>query len=165
MNGNRSMDLDETDAHFVDVIHTGAGILGQWGPNGHADFYVNGGSSQPGCATSSILRELIRSCGEKEHGGDLSKNSVRRNALVRSHKGDTVLHRVDYDKKGILGGAVRKSVFLPDRMVQSEERRSHPDGRGRPSYVSALYIPHVLVLAGYFIIKLERKPHFFINKI
>lgn len=57
MNGNRSMDLDETDAHFVDVIHTGAGILGQWGPNGHADFYVNGGSSQPGCATSSILRK------------------------------------------------------------------------------------------------------------
>jgi len=51
------MDLDETDAHFVDVIHTGAGILGQWGPNGHADFYVNGGSSQPGCATSSILRK------------------------------------------------------------------------------------------------------------
>lgn len=60
MNGNRSMDLDETDAHFVDVIHTGAGILGQWGPNGHADFYVNGGSSQPGCATSSLLREYDR---------------------------------------------------------------------------------------------------------
>lgn len=57
MNGNRSMDLDETDAHFVDVIHTGAGILGQWGPNGHADFYVNGGSSQPGCATTSLLRK------------------------------------------------------------------------------------------------------------
>ncbi|XP_058801620.1 pancreatic lipase-related protein 2 [Phymastichus coffea] len=58
MNGNRSRDLDTTDAHFVDVIHTGAGILGQWGPNGHADFYVNGGSSQPGCATSSILQTL-----------------------------------------------------------------------------------------------------------
>ncbi|XP_043466047.1 phospholipase A1 member A isoform X2 [Leptopilina heterotoma] len=58
MNGNRSMDLDETDAHFVDVIHTGAGILGQWGPNGHADFYVNGGSSQPGCATTSLLQTL-----------------------------------------------------------------------------------------------------------
>lgn len=55
--GNRSLDLDDTDAHFVDVIHTGAGILGQWGPNGHADFYVNGGSSQPGCLGSSILRK------------------------------------------------------------------------------------------------------------
>ncbi|XP_043277018.1 phospholipase A1 member A [Venturia canescens] len=58
MNGNRSRDLESTDAHFVDIIHTGAGILGQWGPNGHADFYVNGGSSQPGCATSSILQTL-----------------------------------------------------------------------------------------------------------
>ncbi|KYQ50598.1 Vesicular glutamate transporter 2 [Trachymyrmex zeteki] len=69
MNGNRSMDLDETDAHFVDVIHTGAGILGQWGPNGHADFYVNGGSSQPGCATSSILQLL-------SSGGKLKISSV-----------------------------------------------------------------------------------------
>ncbi|PBC30738.1 Phospholipase A1 member A [Apis cerana cerana] len=59
MNGNRSMDLDETDAHFVDVIHTGAGILGQWGPTGHADFYVNGGSSQPGCATYSLLHQSV----------------------------------------------------------------------------------------------------------
>lgn len=51
------MDLDDTDAHFVDIIHTGAGILGQWGPTGHVDFYVNGGSSQPGCATTSLLRK------------------------------------------------------------------------------------------------------------
>ncbi|XP_015514869.1 inactive pancreatic lipase-related protein 1 [Neodiprion pinetum] len=56
--GNRSLDLDDTDAHFVDVIHTGAGILGQWGPTGHADFYVNGGSSQPGCLGTSILQTL-----------------------------------------------------------------------------------------------------------
>ncbi|KAF4525573.1 hypothetical protein B566_EDAN010432, partial [Ephemera danica] len=46
---NSSRDLDLTDANFVDVIHTGAGVLGQWGPTGHADFYVNGGTSQPGC--------------------------------------------------------------------------------------------------------------------
>lgn len=49
MGSNRSRDLDPTDALFVDVIHTGAGVLGQWGPNGHVDFYVNGGTSQPGC--------------------------------------------------------------------------------------------------------------------
>ncbi|KDR14960.1 inactive pancreatic lipase-related protein 1 [Zootermopsis nevadensis] len=58
MGTNRSHDLDPTDAHFIDVIHTGAGILGQWGPNGHADFYVNGGTSQPGCAQNSIFRTL-----------------------------------------------------------------------------------------------------------
>lgn len=37
---NSSRDLDKGDAHFVDVLHTGAGILGQWSPSGHADFYV-----------------------------------------------------------------------------------------------------------------------------
>lgn len=57
MGNNRSRDLDYTDAHFVDILHTGAGILGQWGPNGHADFYVNGGSSQPGCAHDTIFRK------------------------------------------------------------------------------------------------------------
>ncbi|XP_044732218.1 inactive pancreatic lipase-related protein 1-like [Chrysoperla carnea] len=58
MGNNRSRDLDPTDAHFVDVIHTGAGILGQWGPNGHADFYVNGGTSQPGCGHNTIFQTL-----------------------------------------------------------------------------------------------------------
>ncbi|XP_061383177.1 pancreatic lipase-related protein 2-like [Danaus plexippus] len=58
MGNNRSRDLDYTDAHFVDILHTGAGILGQWGPNGHADFYVNGGSSQPGCAHDTIFQTL-----------------------------------------------------------------------------------------------------------
>lgn len=55
MGNNRSRDLDTTDAHFVDVLHTGAGILGQWGPTGHADFYINGGSSQPGCASDTLF--------------------------------------------------------------------------------------------------------------
>lgn len=41
--------LDETDAEFVDVIHTCAGLAGYVKPLGHIDFYPNGGSSQPGC--------------------------------------------------------------------------------------------------------------------
>lgn len=59
MGNNSSRDLDPTDAHFVDVLHTGAGILGQWGPNGHADFYLNGGTSQPGCAHDTIFSEFL----------------------------------------------------------------------------------------------------------
>ncbi|XP_022913419.1 phospholipase A1 member A [Onthophagus taurus] len=58
MGNNRSRDLDPSDAHFVDIMHTGAGILGQWGPNGHADFYINGGSSQPGCASDTLFQTL-----------------------------------------------------------------------------------------------------------
>lgn len=55
---NNTRDLDKSDAHFVDIIHTGAGILGQWSPSGHADFYVNGGTSQPGCSSSTIFQTL-----------------------------------------------------------------------------------------------------------
>lgn len=58
---NNTRDLDKTDAHFVDIIHTGAGILGQWSPSGHADFYVNGGTSQPGCASVTIFRKTDES--------------------------------------------------------------------------------------------------------
>ncbi|XP_074026065.1 phospholipase A1 member A [Leptinotarsa decemlineata] len=58
MGQNSSKDLDSSDAHFVDILHTGAGILGQWGPNGHADFYINGGSSQPGCSSDTIFQTL-----------------------------------------------------------------------------------------------------------
>ncbi|XP_018324662.1 pancreatic lipase-related protein 2 isoform X1 [Agrilus planipennis] len=58
MGNNRSRDVDTTDAHFVDILHTGAGILGQWGPSGHADFYINGGSSQPGCTSDTLFNTL-----------------------------------------------------------------------------------------------------------
>lgn len=33
---NNSKDLDPSDAHFVDILHSSAGILGQWQPSGHA---------------------------------------------------------------------------------------------------------------------------------
>lgn len=41
--------LDKSDALFVDVIHTSAKSLGIQNPIGHADFYPNHGSIQPGC--------------------------------------------------------------------------------------------------------------------
>lgn len=41
--------LAETDASYVEVIHTCAGTLGFSQPIGMASFYPNGGSSQPGC--------------------------------------------------------------------------------------------------------------------
>lgn len=50
--------LDNSDADFVDVIHTNGRLLKKIGfglPDltGHADFYPNGGMKQPGCNTSS----------------------------------------------------------------------------------------------------------------
>lgn len=49
--------LSESDAQFVDVIHTDGGSLGVRFPIGHADFYPNGGRlQQPGC-TARELRD------------------------------------------------------------------------------------------------------------
>lgn len=42
--------LEKSDAKFVDIIHTGGGILGYKKSHGHADFYPNNGRpKQPGC--------------------------------------------------------------------------------------------------------------------
>ncbi|XP_073251765.1 pancreatic lipase-related protein 2-like [Porites lutea] len=41
--------LDDSDASYVDVIHTNAGHLGTSRRGGHIDFYPNGGIYQPGC--------------------------------------------------------------------------------------------------------------------
>ncbi|XP_043267550.1 uncharacterized protein [Venturia canescens] len=47
--------LDETDANYVDVIHSNGeqlilGGLGSWQPMGDVDFYPNGGRMQTGCS-------------------------------------------------------------------------------------------------------------------
>ena len=47
--GRTSFRLDESDAQYVDVIHTDAGVFGTTLASGHTDFWPNGGSSQPGC--------------------------------------------------------------------------------------------------------------------
>ncbi|KAK3738410.1 hypothetical protein RRG08_037047 [Elysia crispata] len=67
--------LDETDAMFVDVVHTngapfsegGAGLIQQ---SGHIDFYVNGGKTQPGCpnglggAFSALFTSGVEAAGD-----------------------------------------------------------------------------------------------------
>ena len=50
---------DPTDADYVDVIHTNGcsawkGCFGIPDKCGHADFYPNGGTSQPGCHWTNI---------------------------------------------------------------------------------------------------------------
>ncbi|XP_033738103.1 pancreatic lipase-related protein 2-like isoform X2 [Pecten maximus] len=67
--------LDESDAMFVDVIHTngapissgGAGLMQQ---SGHVDFYANGGETQPGCPgqISGIFGQIFS--GKFDHLGD-----------------------------------------------------------------------------------------------
>lgn len=88
---NNSKGLDPSDAHFVDVIHTGAGILGQWRPSGHADFYVNGGTSQPGCASASLFGKSGDSDGYGIHL-EINVELLCRHSCMRSHKRNSVLY-------------------------------------------------------------------------
>lgn len=47
--------LADTDADYVQVIHTDAGYLGIKNPIGHGDFYPNGGRRHPGCEPGNAL--------------------------------------------------------------------------------------------------------------
>ena len=50
--------LDASDARYVDVIHTNAGVAGTIRRGGHIDFYPNGGTTQPGCLFDGIRNNL-----------------------------------------------------------------------------------------------------------
>jgi hypothetical protein len=56
--------LDKNDAKYVDVVHTNTRPIipllgfGFIGPVGHNDYYMNGGVSQPGCKTPTIIPKL-----------------------------------------------------------------------------------------------------------
>lgn len=45
--------LASTDAVYVEVIHTNAGLQGFREPIGHASFYPNFGRTQPGCGVDT----------------------------------------------------------------------------------------------------------------
>lgn len=47
--------LDESDARFVQIIHTNGGILGYYDSCGDVDFYVNCGMHQSGCSALNPL--------------------------------------------------------------------------------------------------------------
>ncbi|XP_017043708.1 inactive pancreatic lipase-related protein 1 [Drosophila ficusphila] len=47
--------LDPTDANFVDVLHTDVLMHGLLDPQGHVDFYINMGLTQPNCGPISKM--------------------------------------------------------------------------------------------------------------
>lgn len=50
--------LDQSDAEFVDVIHTNAPFVGTITRSGHLDFWPNGGLLQRGCEPSKGMHKI-----------------------------------------------------------------------------------------------------------
>ncbi|KAM7428877.1 hypothetical protein ABFA07_020190 [Porites harrisoni] len=57
-NEEKDFRLDESDASYVDVIHTNAGFLGTNQRVGDIDFYPNGGKHQPGCLVNVVCSHI-----------------------------------------------------------------------------------------------------------
>lgn len=54
--------LADTDANYVQVIHTDGGHLSIKHPIGHADFFPNGGTEQPGCSLGNVITSYLSEC-------------------------------------------------------------------------------------------------------
>lgn len=65
--------LDAGDAKLVDVIHTFAKVLSLAQPQGHVDFYPNGGRLQPGCPNIYDVCEYFSLRYKKKRSGLKSK--------------------------------------------------------------------------------------------
>ncbi|KAK3919627.1 Pancreatic triacylglycerol lipase [Frankliniella fusca] len=53
--------LDETDASFVEAVHTDAGFLGYLAPLGHVDYYVDGGlHAHPDCGSDLVGAGMVQ---------------------------------------------------------------------------------------------------------
>ncbi|XP_035713862.1 lipase member H-like [Folsomia candida] len=53
---NPEWNIDKSDAYFVDIYHSNAGLAGDTTLNGHVDFMLNGGHEQPGC---NIITDVL----------------------------------------------------------------------------------------------------------
>ncbi|XP_050553608.1 uncharacterized protein LOC118262291 [Spodoptera frugiperda] len=106
--------LDPQDADFVDIIHTNGRLLSRIGfgfpdPNGHADFYPNGGMKQPGCynETTSIWSRLIPFSSRLQqaicsHGRAyllFTESLINRNCTFRGHRWDLTYEGVNASLK------------------------------------------------------------------
>lgn len=70
--------ISDADANYVECIHTNAGTLGFTEAIGMADFYMNGGKSQPGCGL-----DLVGSCAHSR-SYEYFAESIRENRFISS---------------------------------------------------------------------------------
>ncbi|KAK6636253.1 hypothetical protein RUM43_009912 [Polyplax serrata] len=54
--------ISKESGDFVDIVHTNAHFKGEINTLGHIDFYVNGGSIQPNCVTTTCSHDRAPQC-------------------------------------------------------------------------------------------------------
>lgn len=100
--------LDATDADYVEIIHTNAGYLGFSKPIGHASFYPNGGSTQPGCGWDMLNicahRRAYLYYTESIHS-DVNFYAYKCKTLERLRKGECSVENGFYKMAGEPGNA------------------------------------------------------------
>lgn len=140
--------LDDSDAGFVDVIHSNGenlilGGLGSWQPMGAVDFYPNGGRVQHGCSnlfvgavTDIIWGNLfnLSHCFVQNKPLQLlfSSPSLRgRTFPVQPSQGVQILHRLRCAKVSLPGVPLRQLRKLPQGrvlLVHSDRERDRNVG-------------------------------------
>ncbi|XP_058819416.1 lipase member H-like isoform X2 [Topomyia yanbarensis] len=99
--------LDPSDARFVDVIHTCAGLLGYDRNLGHVDFYPNGGrANQPGCGG---MNDFTGACSHGRSYEYFTESILNRNAFMAFSCGDMN----DYKNKNCRAGAIPMGDGVP----------------------------------------------------
>ncbi|KAJ8969604.1 hypothetical protein NQ317_011318 [Molorchus minor] len=103
--------LTETDAEFVDVIHTDVQLSGYAAPIGHVDYYPNDGAHQPGCPS----REIDDNCSHARSTiyfiESVSKKSKAREVIFKQTKDFIItLEEKNNAKEIIFGQHVDQNV-------------------------------------------------------
>ncbi|XP_041988579.1 phospholipase A1 [Aricia agestis] len=112
--GSSQFRLGRDDAYVVQVLHTNAGFLGETGLVGHADFCINGGRMQPGCARQGPNLMRVARCSHFMSSCYFAA-SVRRRLKVVGVPCDTTC-----PKQGRWGlNFSRKPLLLGDEMPES----------------------------------------------
>ncbi|XP_026466402.1 phospholipase A1-like [Ctenocephalides felis] len=120
--GNPGGRLELNDAQYVEIIHTNGGKLGFLDAIGHADYYPNWGSTQPGCGL-----DMFGSCAHAR-AYEYYAESIIRSAHFQSKKCRD-LHQLknDFctDKAGnyLMGGMVnQKERYFGIFILQTAEK-------------------------------------------
>lgn len=146
--GPAGLKLDETDAKYVDVIHTDAGNKGKWERCGHIDFYPNGGYSQLGCDETSeyggMRHEIIE--GRLKIGIVLRRDYIFcRASKLQSCKSCCIFCWVHRFSRRILGHSMPFLSTILLGLVWRSTGRSYINGRVYTGKVSNIHKVRIIL--------------------